>query len=198
MQDYHCCSFSGDCLQPSHVPTAVGTEETETAVGSILRRLIAAAARTANAVPGDVEAETAHLLCRVGPQLLLRSSMQAGEHANDGGIASSKATTLVRERVRLALKDDWASLVTQCFSDLGAEKNQVAGTIPRVRSHEYCDSQGNLTSIGAQAATLRARTASTRFCASILVGGPPGPAADAGVKAPFKTKCLSGERLRKL
>jgi hypothetical protein len=179
---------------------------TKQQIGSILRQLLAAATRTANAASGDHSAESAHLLCRAATQILLRAPVQAEEqagdwHAEKEGTAGAKSAALVRDSVRLALEGKWVTLVEQCLSDIAAERNRVRDNPDVPAVHGNRDAEGKLTPAAAQSATLRARTCSTRAASSVLIGGPPvppGPAADAGVQALFRTEALNDTERAKL
>ena len=69
-------------------------------VGATLRGLVADAAATADAAPGDANAEIAHLLCRAGPQLLLRyPPEQSDADAVPDSVTGPGALSLLRGRL---------------------------------------------------------------------------------------------------
>ena len=111
--------------------------------GATLRGLIAGAAATANAPPGDVNAEIAHLLCRAGPQLLLRypPEKRDAEEVPDSVIGPG-AIALLRGRLIKARAGDWQGLIGDLLADLAAQPGATARARPEARdakwSHQQC------------------------------------------------------------
>ena len=159
-------------------------------VGSILRQLLDDACKCANAMPGDTAAESAHLLLRNAPQLLLRS-LPSDEHQQGecgGGFAA-----VIRSRLALARAGKWEQLIEEYF----VESSQTV-TAQRVQS---TGAEEDLSPASAQAAALRARTGSLRGAAAILLGGvsvPPGEQTDAAIKELFHANPRSDEEVRDL
>ena len=105
-------------------------------VAAALSRLLAAAAATADAAPGDVAAETAHLLCRAGPQLLLRYPPQTAEGEKDEAPdAANGPGVLQMHRARLlqARNGQWEALVHDLLADIEAPPSAVQRVPPSTR-----------------------------------------------------------------
>ena len=172
----------------------------KSSVAAVLRERVAVATRTATADDFNVEAEIAHRLCRATPQLLLRSVLSASdaEQVDQQG-HNIQAAALVRDRVRLSLKGDWAAFVDQCLKDLEDASQCTSRSVGGQVSSR--DGLGRLTPAAAQSAAIKARSGSQRGASAILVGGPPvppGPDTDAGVKALFRSEPLGAAERAKL
>ena len=141
-------------------------------VAAALRELVAGAAATADAAPGDVQAEIAHLLCRAGPQLLLRYPPQPAdseprEGAGPDAVNGPGVLLLLRARLLKARNGDWKTLVNDLLDDVA-----VPPTIDQRAQPSTRDASGSISAATAQAATVKARNGSRRAATDLLIGGP--------------------------
>ena len=188
-----------------HAPLLWVPRPVKQQVGSVLRWTMDRAIETAGAEAGDKRAEVAHRLCRAAPQLLLRKPSTSRDDADEEDVHPSPAgetttaTSIIRERVKLALAGKWKELVSQLLEDVEADREKAATS--RRPAQGPRDENGNLTKRAAQAAVVRARSGALRAAASALLGGPPvppGPDTDAAVKALFRTEPLDQQKKRAL
>ena len=163
-------------------------------IGVVFRNRVAEATRTANAPLGDHDAEIAHRLCKVAPQLLLRQvaggDLQSDRDPSDA--SGYKLVGAIRDRARLAVCQEWEALVDALLHDLQVSRDTHVA--PSVIGRGSRDEHGRLTSAAAQTATVKARTGSLRGSSAVLIGGPPvppSPEADASVQSLFHTEPLS-------
>ena len=165
-------------------------------VAVALRELVAGAAATADAAPGDVQAEIAHLLCRAGPQLLLRyppqqpdSEIRAG--AGPDEVNGPGVLLLLRDRLLKARSGDQNTLINDLLADVATLPTDGQRAQPSTR-----DASGSISAATAQAATAKARNGSRRAAADLLIGGPPvppGPDTDEQIHALFRRDPLTEE-----
>ena len=151
-------------------------------VAAIFRACIDWAVLTAGAPPDTIEAEAAHRLLRVVPQLLLRRAPGQSDVGDEDSPDkwSPGALAVIRSRLRQARAADWISLVQDALDDLAATAPAPfePPAVPVPRAH---DPAAPLTAQSAQAAVLRARTGALRSAAAQLTGNLPVPPSDAAV-----------------
>ena len=162
-------------------------------VGSQLAALLQRAAATAAAPKHDTTAELAQLLCKHGPQLLLRPPPEVDDpDGSTWGQAGrgAKVTTTIRARLQLARQGSWLELARRLRDDYEASLRRRRDDA-RQRPPGAQQAEPELSRAEAQAAATRARTGSTKGAAGILTRGPavpPGEGTDEAVRALFQTE----------
>ena len=149
-------------------------------VAVVLRHLLAAATRQAEAPLGTDDAELAHLLLLHAPQLILRPVRS--QLADDGTVQQPRFAEVIRGRLQKVRQENWLALVQELQSELAerplADQRRDPPEVETLSAHT------------AQAAALRARAGALKSAASMLLAKtpvPPGRATDEAVRALFHT-----------
>ena len=157
-------------------------------VGAVLRQLLDEASRLASAENGNEEAETAHLLLRNAPQLLLHWQSNQPQQPEDMASAGCIAAA-IEKRLSLARNGQWDDLIKDYLAAPAPPRS------PGAQASAGADEP--LSQARAQAAALRARTGSLRGAASLLTGGapvPPGPETDDAIKGLFHVSARNAQQ----